>query len=528
RVVATAEVAGRQLTEDATAVAATFELGDPDRWGGATDPGDDASRAVFDLLRLGLHRLPAARAGGPTGDEARLLLAVRRARGVAQAALPQLADPAALTQLVRRYGGQVAAWELAAEPAAEAVRAGDRRAAAFGPGGAGALVRLGAEAPETGGGAGLAALVARARGAEQRPVGVLAQGWVAEPWDRSLAASPAAEAAAQRVTPLEQAAYVARAVLLARAAGAAWFAYAGELARDDPEHHSLAEVGLRPDLCAYDGDPLPALAALDQAMDRSRGRSLGEAVKLARGVTCLRWAGRRPLASLWHQRDPAAAAQVVPSLAPGQVRAVDLFGRELPLRAVVGGVAVPVTSAPVYLEPYRLESEPFAAALRGAVLTGLPTVEARLVPLEDGIGVRLENTGNHSAAGRVRFAGGEEAFEPLPPQSTREIRFAGPAPDWGVDATLRVTADSGGESFTTTRLVRRLSCPRGGTSAGLPVARLVGGMAVEPNDLVARCGAAWDASGVRLRVEVTDDQVTAGDAVEVLLTAWRARPRATR
>lgn len=556
RFVAEAELSGETLVEDATVVAATMELGLPEKWLGLSGDPDDQDSAVWELLRVGLHRGIVPPGDDPPSSRWRVLHEHRRAGiGCFGFLPPPAGEPdayrGAVAARVGSYRGLVKVWELPPEvteldtvfqrAAFEGLKQADRGTLLIGlrlpaedalsrlqaAADQGALdwtdaiqLVLGADPPEKAGGIGLANLIEAVRAATAArgrplPVGVLATGWVAEPWDRTMPGVPVGPAAQQRVSALEQASFLARAMLLARAAGAGCLLYDGPPSSRDPSRRSVADAGATTALHAFDGTPLPVVAALDRVLDQLRGRRLGEEVPLASGAACLRWEGRRPLATVWQWRAPSGDVRLHLPPAAAALVATNLFGLRVPLAMAADGPSLALGQHPIFLEPGGLSAEDFARILRAARLDGLSPIEATVVPIKGGVGVRVANTSNHPVDGDVIAAGETRMLGAIVPGTAVTIELpqsAGDEREWRVEAIVRV----GGETIELRRRVPLWIAPRE-EAAWTTRWALHNGVAVEPDDLAARVAVDWDEAALRVRFDVTDDALAAGDAVEVLL-----------
>lgn len=551
RLAASARVGDRTLVEDATFVAVVENLRRPARWCGVTGLGGSAGLAAMKLLRVGLCRgvagpepvanpvalrdeLVALRhagigaAGflpGPLPDETE---AGYRAR-VAAVMAPtrrEIEGWEAPPELEPRLGSaDYAAW---AERAGAAAKAVDRHAVvalrrvgpsgAVPPGDGPVTLVTGDTPPEAVGGEGLEAVVRRrreelARDGRLGRVAVLVPGWPSEPWDRSLPRTPLQ--AAGRVDPVSQASFLARSLLLARAAGAEAFWYGGAAPGDVAPALTLAAPP-RADLVAPDGASLPAVAALSHALERLDGRHLGGELPLGWQVHCLRWSARAPLAVLWQWRRPGRPLACDLPLPPEALSVTDLFGHPVAPYPAGSGCRLEVDVHPLYVEAAGVGAARFWAAWQAARMAGQAPAVVAVGPAAGGAAVVVRNVGGQTVTGGVALFAGAELLDrrPLPglaPGETGRVVFAAPWP--GLDGVpLRAEVEAGGARL---EAVAWPQLGRAGDDRWLTLGRLRAGTMPEPGDLSATFRAVADAAGLRLEVRVVDDALTAGDAVTV-------------
>jgi hypothetical protein len=558
RLVASATVDGQALAASDSLVALAPKLGEPQPWLGVQDVVN--ADGVDALLRLRIGRVRGA--ARPEFDPAaalRLLGTFIRNGVLATGLLPAPTETnaaQAAAAFARQHGRLVGLWELlpaglgGVPPAAEtrraiytAVKAVHAKAqvvtaqVAGGDPDAGARLAdvIGGEVsgrtdavqvvldgpPELAGGVGLPALVRDLRElGGDLPVGVVCPWAPVAPWDLDRTAVPAGSVALGRIDPLTQASLLARTLLLARAAGAAWVVHPGAPAGGPPTSYSVAEAGAAAHLYDYAGAALPAIAAMDQASDHLRGRARPEPVLLGEGVTAYLWQGRRPLLTVWQLQEPGAAATLTLPLAPRLALASDLFGR--PVRSSSPtAVRLAVGPHPLYLEAARGADDAFVAAARQAHVDGLPLVDAAVVPSGLGLGVRLRNLGNRPLVGLVTLtmpgAGGPpQPFAALAPGAQITVPGALDGPLAQGTTPARLTIEGAARTLTQTLSVAHYPC-RPEAPAPEPLWRLHAGEAAEPADLEAAFTATWDIAALEVRFDVTDDEVTEGDAVELLL-----------
>ncbi len=405
RLLATAEVNGLRLAADATVMAVSWELGGPEPWFGVQGAWGGRGLSALELMRIGLERglIPVEDAEVPFGP----LYARRRARVTGVGYLPERGDTAAVAARARRFRGLIKAWELPGlrpplplDAEAERIAAAAAGLRSADPGALGLLVRVAADEaglerltglldrlgdpgqavvlelgpgePETLAGQGTQALVAAARsrvGTRRLQVGVVAPGWAAEPWDQSLSAAPAQPDDPSRLPALEQASRLVRSVVLARAGGADWYLYPGAPVADRPPALTMLALGRTADCFAADGQPLPAVAALDHALDVLRDRRFAEAVASCAGLVCLRFHERRPMAVVWRPGSASAVDLRLP-VAPDRLAVTDLFGQDVVVRGEAQAAYLTVGRHPLYVEAAGLDSASFAAALARATLLG--------------------------------------------------------------------------------------------------------------------------------------------------------------
>lgn len=552
RLVATAEVGATRLVADASVVVASFELGGPESWFGLDDTPGKAAGQALELLRIGLVRSVTDPAGESPlyGADPGRLGRHRRAGRAPFGCLPGPGEGdygATCRELAQRLRGLVRVWvvpdglSVAAQAAAfRAVKEVDRsnllvglRLPADGSGSPVETLRqaasdgrldqtdalqlvLGSAAPEVAGGIGLAALLAQlqaelARLGRPLPIGVLASGWVAEPWRVGEVALPLGDAAG-RVPVVLQASYLARAMLLARAGEAGCFLYHGAVASSAAETRSLGWQSTTCDLFEPDGAPLPAVAALDQTLDQLRRRRPVESLALARGAVCWRWAGRDGLVTVWQTDQSTSPVTLDLPLEPRQVTVTDLFGRSVAPVVDGTGLRLALGPQPLYVVPHHLSEQDFADAWSRVRLIGLPEVDAVVVPRTAGVDVVLRNLANHAVEGRLNVGGRETPFGPLAVGCTGVLTTGLPAPSPGQDLPLALTTQTLGATSTTHGLSRLLVLE---PELQVSLQRLLGGEVPLPADLSAEAALRVLDGRLVLTCDVTDDVVTAGDRVEL-------------
>ncbi len=570
RLVAAAEFGDQVLSGQATVLAVVPKLGDPDRWFGVEGADGATGQTALDLLRIGLHRGVV----GPRGDwhlsgalRRRLEAYLRNGVEATGYLPPPGGTPAEyqrlVSEVVHRADGLVRCWEPPGEAtgatsegqeaawrraAFDGVRRGDRGARLLGvrlradgdepplsglarvaaEGGLASTdavgLELGEGPPELAGGTGLAGLLAAMpglmrAGGPTKPIVVTAAGWPAEPWE---APGALPTQTAQRVTPLLQASYLVRAVLLARAGGASAFIYGGAPQADRAATLTVMAAGVSPDLYDYTGAPLPAVAALDHVLDRLRGRTLDRAVALGPGVVCQVWRGRRPMATVWQVRQPGQRFTWAVPLPPGAVLVMDMFGRAVGTRAAAAETRIELGEHPVFVEYRPGHGAAFVSALQRSHVAGLPRFEVAVAPQADGLGAAVRNVSEVSLTGRceVHIAGRPVAgtsFGPLSASQT-ECRPTIALQELPADQELAVTVrgEAGGEQQTATGTVLWLPCGRqGGEPRWVSLRRLSYGSAAT-DAVPPRFALHWDAAALELRVE-TAAAPAAGDRLEVLV-----------
>ncbi|MBI5833579.1 MAG: hypothetical protein HZB16_14865 [Armatimonadetes bacterium] len=199
----------------------------------------------------------------------------------------------------------------------------------------------------------------RAR-AEGKPLWLLLAGQPAEPWNAVGEGDPMG-ASARR-----QAAWLARGILLARAAGVDGVWYPGAPTGLGAERLTMAQRGVGADLIDECGRPQPAVAAMCWALDAMRGRRADRPVEAPAGVRLQLYAGRRPLLAAWCT-EPGATAELRLGLGEERVEVRDVGGTPISLPA--GELRVPFGESPVYIEPRGGSLTAFAGLAASATVT---------------------------------------------------------------------------------------------------------------------------------------------------------------
>lgn len=195
----------------------------------------------------------------------------------------------------------------------------------------------------------------RAR-AEGKPLWLILDGQAAGGWNVG---------EAEAASALRQAAWLARGVLLARAAevDAAW--YPGAPCGLGAERLTLALAERGCDLQDANGRPQPGVAALCWAFDAMRGRRLAATLAAPEQARLLLYSGRRALLVAWCTAPGGHGELRLPWRAE-QIEVRDVGGTPLSLPG--GAAVVPLGESPVYIEPRGGLLSTFAAGAAQAVV----------------------------------------------------------------------------------------------------------------------------------------------------------------